>query len=106
MLIGLALPMRSQEVSEARASKVACLVPVAFADLAATPPERLMTPIDLGAHMLLYTPHSVVAAPHHRNQQGLRDAFRFFNDPIADARAILDARGIGLVVICPEMAEM
>lgn len=106
LLIGYALPVRTGQVSEARASKVACLVPSAFADLAAIPPERIMTPIDLGAHMLLYTPHSVVAAPYHRNQQGLRDAFRFFNDPIAEARTILDARGIGLVVICPQMAEM
>lgn len=99
-------PGRARQVSEARASKEPCLVPAAFADLAALPPERIMSPIDLGAHILLYTPHEVVAAPYHRNQQGVRDAFRFFNDPIADARAILDARGIGLVVLCPAMAEL
>jgi hypothetical protein len=99
-------PGRAQQVAEARASKEPCLVPSAFADLAALPSERIMSPIDLGAHILLYTPHEVVAAPYHRNQQGVRDAFRFFNDPIADAHAILDARGIGLVVICPAMAEV
>jgi hypothetical protein len=97
---------RPEQIAEARASKEACLLPAAFADLAALPPERVMTPIDLGAHLLLYTPHEVVAAPYHRNQQGVRDAFRFFNDPIADARAILTARGIGLVVLCPAMAEL
>lgn len=97
---------RAQQIVEARASKEPCLLPDAFADLAALPPERVMTPIDLGAHLMLYTPHEVVAAPYHRNQQGVRDAFRFFNDPIADARAILDARGIGLVVLCPAMAEL
>lgn len=100
------VPGRAQMVSEARASKEPCLVPGAFADLAALPPERIMSPIDLGAHIMLYTPHEVVAAPYHRNQQGVRDTFRFFNDPIADARAILDARGIGLVVLCPAMAEL
>jgi hypothetical protein len=100
------IPSRAQQVTEVRAGKEPCLVPAAFADLAALPPERVMSPIDLGAHIMLYTPHEVVAAPYHRNQQGVRDAFRFFNDPIADARAILDARGIGLVVICPDMPEL
>ncbi|MHA6730182.1 hypothetical protein [Devosia sp. A369] len=100
------IPSRAQQVTEARDNKEPCLVPSAFADLAALPPERVMTPIDLGAHLLLYTPHEVVSAPYHRNQQGVRDTFRFFNDPIADARAILDERGIGLVVLCPGMAEL
>ena len=99
-------PGRSQQVANALASKDPCLMPSAFADLAALPPERIMSPIDLGAHILLYTPHEVVAAPYHRNQQGVRDAFRFFNDPIAEARAILSDRGIGLVVLCPGMAEV
>ena len=83
-----------------------CLMPEAFAALAAIPPERIMTPIDLGSHMLLYTPHHVVAAPYHRNEAGVLGAFRFFNDPIEDARTILDERGISLVVTCPALPEM
>lgn len=90
----------------ASAGRAACLLPAAFADLAALPPERVMTPIDLGAHLLAFTPHEVVAAPYHRNQQGVRDALRFFNEPIDKARIILDIRGIGLVVTCPAMPEM
>ena len=105
LVVNLA-PGRAQVVAEARASKEPCLMPAAFTDLAALPPERIMSPIDLGAHLMLYTPHEVVAAPYHRNQQGVRDAFRFFNDPIAEARAILEARGIGLVVLCPGIAEL
>ncbi|MEO7223787.1 MAG: hypothetical protein ABIY37_15060 [Devosia sp.] len=89
-----------------RAKRNACLMPAAFADLAGLPPERMMTPVDLGSHMLLYTPHAVVAAPYHRNQQGVLDAFRFFNEPIAAGRVILRARGISLLVICPAMREI
>lgn len=89
-----------------RAGRNGCLMPEAFADLAALPPERVMTPIDLGSHMLAWTPHAVVAAPYHRNQQGVLDAFRFFNGPIEDGRAILAARKISLVVICPAMREI
>jgi len=83
-----------------------CLLASAFDDLAALPPARAMTLVDLGAHVLAYTPHAVVAAPYHRNQQGLRDAFEFFNQPLEQARAILEARDITLVVICPQMPEM
>lgn len=89
-----------------RPQRNACLMPSAFADLAGLPPERVMTPIDLGSHMLAWTPHSVVAAPYHRNQQGVLDAFRFFNGPIEEGRAILAARGVSLVVICPAMREI
>jgi len=84
----------------------ACLMPAAFTDLAALPPERIMTPIDLGSHMLAFTHHAVVAAPYHRNQEAVLDAFHFFNEPMDRARGILDARGIGLVVICPSMSEI
>ena len=99
-------PGRAQDVAQARASKEPCLLPSAFADLAALPPERIMAPVDLGAHILLHTPHEVVAAPYHRNQQGVRDAFRFFNDPLDQVRPMLTARGIALVVLCPAMAEV
>ena len=89
-----------------RTGRQSCLMPAAFTDLAGLPPERIMTPIDLGSHILLYTPHAVVAAPYHRNEKGVLDAFRFFNGPIEDGRAILRARGISLVVICPAMSEI
>ncbi|WP_375452316.1 hypothetical protein [uncultured Devosia sp.] len=99
-------PGRAQIVASAQASKLPCLLPTAFADLAALPPERIMTPIDLGSHMLLQTPHAVVSAPYHRDAEGVRDTFDFFNLPIGQARLILQRRGIGLVVTCPAMAEM
>jgi hypothetical protein len=83
-----------------------CRQPAAFASLAALPPTRIMAPIDLGAHLLLFTPHAVVAAPYHRDQAGVRDTFRFFNDPIEAAHQILEKRGVDLVVICPGMPEL
>jgi len=85
-----------------------CRQPDAFGALAILParPTRIMAPIDLGSHLLLFTPHSVVAAPYHRDQDGVRDTFRFFNDPIEEVHQILVARGIGLVVICTAMPEL
>ena len=89
-----------------RATRLDCLAPEAFATLATMPAQRVMTPIDLGAHMLLHTPHEVVAAPYHRNQQGVRDTFAFFNEPVATARDGLAARGVTLVVVCRGMPEV
>ena len=106
-LVVLAFPDYAAATDDtARGSREACLMPEAFADLARLPPARIMAPVDLGSHLLLFTAHSVVAAPYHRNQEALLDAFHFFNEPIADARAILERRGVTLVVICPAMKEV
>lgn len=97
---------RAQAISDARVSKLPCILSESFADLRGMPPERIMAPIDLGSHLLLETPHAVVAAPYHRNEAGVLDAFRFFNRPVAEARAMAEQRGLGLVVTCEAMPEM
>jgi hypothetical protein len=89
-----------------REARQACLMPSSFSALAAMPPARIMTPIDLGSHMLLWTPHSVVAAPYHRNAEGVRDAFDFFNKPLDEMREILDRRGVTMIVVCPALPEI
>lgn len=89
-----------------RMTRQECLLPEAFVDLADLAPARMMTPIDMGAHMMLYTPHHVVAAPYHRNEEGVLDAFRFFRRAEADALKIARKRGLSLVVTCPAMPEM
>ena len=83
-----------------------CLMPQAFVPLAKLPAARVLSPVDLGSHILLYTSHSVVSAPYHRDQAGVRDTYRFFNDPIAEAHQIVTARGVTLVAVCPGMAEL
>ena len=100
------LPLPPPAPGKIHGDRQACLQPAAFTALAGLPPERIMAPIDLGAHLLLFTPHAVVGAPYHRNQQGLLDTFRFFNGPIADARAILAARDVKLVVTCDNLTEV
>ncbi|MCB9992777.1 MAG: hypothetical protein H6873_03865 [Hyphomicrobiaceae bacterium] len=87
-------------------SKYACLQPSAFVDLAGLPPEVVMAPVDLGSHLLLFTPHSVIGAPYHRAQDGVFDTFRFFNGPPEEAKAIAELRHVALVVTCPWLGEM
>lgn len=98
------MPFTGSAAAEAGAGS--CLVPSAFKPLAAMPPARVMAPNDLGAHILLFTPDSVVGAPYHRAQQGIRDTLRFFNDPLSVARGVLTERGVTRVVICPQMPEV
>ncbi|MDR3471645.1 MAG: hypothetical protein P4M09_08145 [Devosia sp.] len=99
-------PFENPAQAAATSAGTVCFMPEAFAPLARLPAARVMAPVDLGSHVLLFTPHSVVGAPYHRNQAGVRDTFRFFNDPIAAARQILAARGVTLVVVCPGMPEL
>ncbi|HHG90260.1 MAG TPA: hypothetical protein ENJ90_07290 [Devosia sp.] len=109
VIAGLVLPKGGDEIPatvSAGPSKFACMQPEAFEGLAMLDPQRIMAPVDLGAHLLLNTPHAVVGAPYHRNEQGLIDTFNFFNEPLAQSRSILKERGISLVVTCPVMAEM
>ena len=103
----LAVPGYAQKQAEDNAGlQRRCIMTSAFDDLRAMPPARIMTPVDLGAHMLAFTAHEVVAAPYHRNQRGVRDTLEFFSRPLTETRSILDERGIALVVICPQMPEM
>lgn len=92
--------------TQGAASKAKCLMPEAFAQLADMPAQRVMTPIDLGAHTLLYTKHSVVGAPYHRNERGLLDTYHFLNGTPEEAQQILARRDIHLVAICPALPEM
>ncbi|WDR07103.1 hypothetical protein PSQ90_06625 [Devosia rhodophyticola] len=101
---GLALPSNNTAIEQP--GRASCVVPEAFVQLGTLPAQPIMNPIDLGSHILLNTSHSVVAAPYHRNEQGVLDAFHFFNQPISTARDILDKRGINLVVTCPALPEM
>ncbi len=109
VIAGMVLPKGGDEISATAStgpSKFACMRPDVFERLATLAPARIMAPVDLGAQLLLYTPHSVVGAPYHRNEQGLIDTFAFFNEPLEQSRSILSERGISLVVTCPAMAEM
>jgi hypothetical protein len=103
----MALPTGTSSGTEAAlTSKQSCLLSGNFADLRALPPKRIMAPIDLGAHILLETPHAVVGAPYHRNEDGMLDTFRFLNGTAEQAREIATRRGLGLFVTCDAMPEL
>ena len=81
---------------------LACLTPQALAPLASQPRGLVLAPIDAGAHLLAFTPHSVLGAPYHRNNDGNRlvlDAMLAAPDA---ARGIVTRSGAAYVAICAD----
>jgi hypothetical protein len=76
-----------------------------FAAFASLPPGLVLAPIDAGSHLLALTPHSVLAAPYHRNNHGNRVALDSFLAPTDEARAIVIANGARYVAICSGLGE-
>ncbi len=74
--------------------------------LDALPPALLFTPLDIGAHMLVYTHHSVVATGHHRNPQGMAEAISGLIATPDEARGIVTATGARYVVLCKRENEI
>lgn len=102
-------PDAAQGLTNKRATvspnKKICYLPANYQKLAAMAPARIIAPIDLGAHILLFTDHAIVAAPYHRNGDGLHDAFDFFNKPQQQARQIAAKRGLTHLVTCEEYVQ-
>jgi hypothetical protein len=60
---------------------------------------------NLGASMLRYSPHSVLAGPYHRNIDGNLAALNAFMGQPDAARRIMRDSGVSLVAFCPGNAE-
>jgi hypothetical protein len=104
----MAAALDAQDAQDASASSAPEKVPDRFRcttydhlrGLDALPPALLFTPLDIGAHMLVYTHHSVVATGHHRNPQGMMDAISGLIATPEKARAIVTATGARYVALC------
>ena len=61
----------------------------------------ILSTIDAGAPILLHSPHEVLAAPYHRNVQGLSLVIRVFSGPLEEAEAMVRASGADAIYVCP-----
>jgi len=85
---------------EGEVARFTCSTYGAFRGLDALPPALLFTPLDIGAHVLVYTHHSVVATGHHRNAEGMKEAISGLIATPDDARRIVTATGANYVALC------
>jgi hypothetical protein len=83
-----------------------CTGPGGLSRLAKLPPARILAPIDIGPAILAGTGHSVMAAGYHRNDEAMRDVITVFLGTPERAGAFVQARGIGLVAYCRDLAEI
>ena len=99
--MGFASPTHEHE-----RARTACLASSAFVPLAHLPPGLIAGPIDAGSHILALTPHSVLAAPYHRDNHGNRAALDAFLAPPGEAQSILRANNVQYVVNCSGFGEL
>lgn len=90
----------ASETTAGDLGEAACLTPEASGLLAKLPPDRVVSSFSLGPFILAQTPHSVFAAPYHRNNHGNRVAADIFLAAPDEAEALARAAGVGLVVWC------
>jgi hypothetical protein len=77
-----------------------CTTYATLRGLDALPPALLFTPLDIGAHMLVYTRHSVIATGHHRNAIGMKEVLQAFTATPDAARQIVGDSGARYLVLC------
>jgi hypothetical protein len=70
------------------------------------PATDILTPIDMGPHMLVWSHHRVVATGHHRGSAGIHDVLLAFLSPPEQAEAVVRARHATLIVLCPDLKEL
>ncbi len=82
-----------------------CFDPASAALLAGLPQGLVLSPLFYGSTVLKLSDHSVVAGPYHRNGQAILDAINAMERPPAEAKAIVDVRGVDYVTICATSEE-
>lgn len=82
-----------------------CVTRRGFVQLDRLPPAELMTPLDIGSHILAFTHHSVVATGHHRNVAGMKTVISFFIADPGEAHAIIAKTPARYVGFCPTEKE-
>jgi hypothetical protein len=92
-------------VAQTHEVSVACGQPSSLSALARQPPGTIMGQFDLGPFVLLHTPHSVIATPHHRAAAAMHDTIAAFLAAPDQARGLAALRHVDYVMLCPDLVE-
>lgn len=90
-----------QKEEEKSGADETCLDPATIAALDRLPRATMLTPIDLGAPLIFWTHHAMVATPHHRNREAMADTLRIFTGDPAHAEALVRKQQASFIVYCP-----
>jgi hypothetical protein len=78
----------------------ACTAPPLLTKTAELPAGTILSHIDMGAHILDFTPHSVLASAYHRNNQGNLDAAQLWLGDAGHAQEIVRRRKVDYLIWC------
>jgi hypothetical protein len=81
-------------------ARYTCTTFHALRGLDSLPTALLFAPLDISAHLLAYTHHSVVATGHHRNMEGMRTAILGFVSDPDKARPIVTGTSARYLAYC------
>lgn len=94
------------EATEVSTDRLVCTSHDGLRGLDALPPAIIFAPLDIGAHLLAYTRHSVIATGHHRSRPGMKAVISAFIAPPDRARAIVTATPAVYLAFCPDENEV
>jgi hypothetical protein len=96
----------SDDPAEAAADRnaVACSGIAGLRGLAALPKGTIFAPLDIGPSILAFTPHSVIATAHHRNNLAMKRVILGFETGTAQAAALV--AGTDYLAYCPGSGEI
>jgi hypothetical protein len=89
----------------AKGSSEDCFRAAAMAPLKAVPTGRMLNEFTLGAAVLLQTDHSVLAAPYHRDSDGVMAAIHVMRTTPDAAWTLATWSGADYLLTCPALPE-
>jgi len=87
------------------AGSKACTTPEAYRTLRAAPQGVMLNQFALGAGVLVWSDHSVLAAPYHRDVEGTMTVIAAMRASPEQAREIVTASAADYVLVCPATPE-
>jgi hypothetical protein len=79
-----------------------CILDINVRALDRLPKGLVLAPINLGAHLLVHTHHSIIAAGYHRAVEGIVAGIEAFGGPEDDMHRHAQTYHADYLVICPE----
>ncbi len=82
-----------------------CTTPAAFRALNAVPKGVMLNQFTIGASVLVWTQHSVLAGPYHRDVTGTMTMINALRSTPSKAREIVTASAADYILVCPALPE-
>jgi hypothetical protein len=103
---GIAKVFEPKEARFVTGGGQSCYSEPSFKALADAKPGLVVAPVDMGARIIITTPHKALAAPYHRNNVGNLAAYQVFLMPQDKAQARVANLNVNYLAICKKSAEV